>query len=38
MRFFLDTADAEEARRAKEWGLLDGAVVRPDAALASGRD
>ena len=38
MRFFLDTVDAEEARRVKEWGLLDGAVVRPDAALAAGRD
>lgn len=38
MRFFLDTADADEARRAKEWGLLDGAVVKPDAALAAGRD
>lgn len=38
MRFFLDTADAEEARRVKEWGLLDGAVVKPDAAAAAGRD
>lgn len=38
MRFFLDTADADEARRVKEWGLLDGAVVKPDAALAAGRD
>ncbi len=38
MRFFLDTADADEARRVKDWGLLDGAVVRPDAALAAGRE
>lgn len=38
MRFFLDTLDADEARRVKEWGLLDGAVVRPDAVLAAGRD
>ncbi|HRY42658.1 MAG TPA: transaldolase family protein [Thermoanaerobaculia bacterium] len=38
MRFFLDTVDADEARRVKEWGLLDGAVVRADAVLASGRD
>lgn len=38
MRFFLDTVDADEARRAKEWGLLDGAVVRADAVLAAGRD
>jgi transaldolase len=38
MRFFLDSPDADEARRVKEWGLLDGAVVRPDAVLAAGRD
>lgn len=38
MRFFLDTADADEARRVKEWGLLDGAVVKPEAALAAGRE
>ncbi|MGA7990799.1 MAG: transaldolase family protein [Thermoanaerobaculia bacterium] len=38
MRFFLDTADADEARRAREWGLLDGILVRPDAAAATGRD
>jgi transaldolase len=38
MRFFLDTADADEARRVKDWGLLDGAVVRPEAALAAGRE
>jgi transaldolase len=38
MRFFLDTVDAEEARRVREWGLLDGVLVRPEAALASGKD
>jgi transaldolase len=38
MRFFLDTADADEARRAREWGLLDGILVRPDATSAAGRD
>ena len=38
MRFFLDTLDADEARRVKEWGLLDGAVVRPETVLAAGRD
>ena len=26
MRFFLDTADPDEARRVREWGLLDGAA------------
>ncbi len=38
MRFFLDTADADEARRVREWGLLDGVLVRPEAAEAIGRD
>jgi transaldolase len=38
MRFFLDTADPDEARRVREWGLLDGALVRPDAALSAGKD
>jgi len=38
MRFFLDTVDAEEARRVREWGLLDGVLVRPETALASGKD
>ena len=38
MRFFLDTADADEARRVREWGLLDGILLRTDAAGAAGRD
>ena len=38
MRFFLETVDADEARRVKDWGLLDGVVVRPDTALAAARD
>ncbi len=38
MRFFLDTGDPDEARRVREWGLLDGALVRPDAALAASKD
>jgi transaldolase len=38
MRFFLDTGDPDEARRVREWGLLDGALVRPDAALAAAKD
>jgi transaldolase len=38
MRFFLDTANVEEAKRAREWGLLDGILVRPDAAEATGLD
>lgn len=38
MRFFLDTVDVDEARRAREWGLLDGILVRPEAVAAAGRD
>ena len=38
MRFFLDTADPEEARRVREWGLLDGILLRPESAEMKGRD
>ena len=38
MRFFLDTADPDEARRVREWGLLDGVLLRPETAEAAGRD
>lgn len=38
MRFFLDTTNVEEAKRAREWGLLDGILVRPDAADMTGRE
>lgn len=29
MKFFLDTANLEEIRKAKEWGLLDGVTTNP---------
>jgi transaldolase len=32
MRFFLDTADVDEARRVRDWGLLDGILFRADAS------
>jgi transaldolase len=38
MRFFLDTVNVEEARRAREWGLLDGILARPEAAEAAALD
>lgn len=38
MRFFLDTAVVDEARRVRELGLLDGVVLRPEAIEASGKD
>ncbi len=38
MRFFLDTVVVDEARRVREWGLLDGILLRPEAAEAAGKD
>jgi transaldolase len=38
MRFFLDSASAEEARRIKDLGLLDGAWLSLNAAEAAGVD
>lgn len=32
MRFFLDTQDIDEAKRVRDWGLLDGILFRPDGA------
>lgn len=38
MRFFLDTLEVDEARRVREWGLLDGVLLRSEAAAAEDRD
>jgi len=38
MRFFLDSASAEDARRVKDLGLLDGAWVSIAGAEAAGTD
>ncbi len=38
MRFFLDGARPEEARKAREWGMLDGAVLSPRSAEEAGLD
>ncbi|MGH9317278.1 MAG: transaldolase family protein [Thermoanaerobaculia bacterium] len=38
MRFFLDSASVEEARKARDWGLLDGVWVSAAAAEAAGLD
>jgi transaldolase len=36
MRFFLDSADTEEAKKARDWGLLDGVWLSLEAAEAAG--
>lgn len=38
MRFFLDSVSPEEARKVKEWGLLDGVSVSPALAAEGARD
>ena len=36
MRLFLDSASPDDARRARDWGLLDGVWLSPAAAEAAG--
>ena len=38
MRFFLDSASPEEARKVKDWGLLDGVWLSAASAEAAGID
>jgi transaldolase len=38
MRFFLDSANPEEGRRVKDWGLLDGVSLNPSLAAEMGRE
>ena len=38
MRFFLDSASPEEARKVRDWGLLDGVWLSVDSAQAAGMD
>ncbi len=38
MRFFLDSADVEEARKVREWGLLDGVWLTAASAESAGMD
>ena len=37
MRFFIDTADIEEIRRAKSYGILDGVTTNPSLVSQTGR-
>jgi transaldolase len=38
MRLFLDSANADDAKRVRDWGLLDGAWLTAAAAEAAGSD
>ena len=38
MRFFLDSASLDEARKVREWGLLDGIWLSPASVEAAGMD
>jgi len=38
MRLFLDSASVDDAKRARDWGLLDGVWLSPAAAEAGGLD
>ncbi len=38
MRFFLETASSEEAKKVRDWGLLDGVWLSAAAAAAAGVD
>ena len=37
MRFFIDTADIDEIRRAKDYGILDGVTTNPSLVAKTGR-
>ncbi|MCO4762943.1 MAG: fructose-6-phosphate aldolase [Myxococcales bacterium] len=37
MKFFLDTADIDEIRRASAWGILDGVTTNPSLVAKTGR-
>jgi len=38
MKFFLDTANIEEIRKAAEYGLIDGVTTNPSLVSKEGRD
>ncbi|OGQ01497.1 MAG: fructose-6-phosphate aldolase, partial [Deltaproteobacteria bacterium RBG_19FT_COMBO_58_16] len=37
MKFFIDTANVEEIRKASEWGLVDGVTTNPSLVAREGR-
>lgn len=38
MRFFLDTANVEEVKKAVSWGIIDGVTTNPSLVAKEGRD
>jgi transaldolase len=38
MKFFIDTANVQEIRKAASWGILDGVTTNPSLAAKEGRD
>ncbi|MBI5682729.1 MAG: fructose-6-phosphate aldolase, partial [Deltaproteobacteria bacterium] len=38
MKFFIDTANLNEIKKAKEWGLVDGVTTNPSLVSKEGRD
>ena len=38
MRFFLDSANPDDAKKARDWGLLDGSWLTQEAVQAAGAD
>ena len=38
MKFFIDTANVEEIRKANEWGLVDGVTTNPSLVAREGRE
>ncbi|MBI5894091.1 MAG: fructose-6-phosphate aldolase [Deltaproteobacteria bacterium] len=38
MKFFIDTANLEEIKKAKEWGLVDGVTTNPSLVSKEGKD
>lgn len=38
MKFFLDTANVDEIRKAMDWGILDGVTTNPSLVAKEGRD
>lgn len=38
MKFFIDTTNLEEIKKANEWGLVDGVTTNPSLVSKEGRD